>query len=188
MQEGGTLLAWGSGAVLAIDNDLATGSLVGGASDNGDRGRGAEARVAEIEAQSTEDAPKPPAISPTADPDAPQALPGAVFRASLDLGHWLTFGYTDATLPVLVRGRSFFELSPHGANVAVFADDADLRLSGFVWPGNTERLLAGTAYAIVEPRGRGQVILLSQDPNYRLAWRSTGRLFANALLLGGTLR
>ncbi len=37
-----------------------------------------------------------------------------------------------------------------------------------VRPGNTEPLMAGTAYAMVEPRGRGQVIFLSQDPNFRL--------------------
>jgi len=196
-RDGGTLLAWGSGAVFAINNDLASGELVGaGADDERAEAVGGQPtaaattaqRIEEIGALNATQEPGPPAISPAADPDSPEPIPGAVFRASLDLGHWLTFGYNDATLPVLIRGNNFIRLSEEGANVVVFGEEAGLLLSGFTWPDNTERLLAGTAYAVVERRGRGQAILLSHDPNYRLAWRSTGKLFGNAVLLGGSLR
>jgi hypothetical protein len=57
-----------------------------------------------------------------------------------------------------------------------------LRLAGFVWPGNTERLLRGTAYVIEEHAGRGHVILFAEDPSFRGIWRTTVRLFFNALL------
>ncbi|MEE8277321.1 MAG: hypothetical protein V3R89_01175, partial [Thermoanaerobaculia bacterium] len=90
-------------------------------------------------------------------------------------------------LPVLVRGHRFLALAETGENPVVFADVDRLRVAGFFWPGNSERWLAGTAYAIVEPKDKGQVILFAQDPNYRLVWRATSRLFANALLLGPTL-
>jgi len=196
-RDGWTLLAWGSGAVFAMNNDLAGGALVGAReseerAEADDRQPGAdttrEQRIDEIGVLNTTQEPGPPAISPAADPDAPEPVPGAVFKASLDLGHWLTFGYTDAALPVLIRGNNFIRISEEGANVVVFGEEEGLLLSGFVWPDNTERLLAGTAYAVVERRGRGQAIVLSHDPNYRLAWRSTGKLFGNAVLLGGSLR
>ncbi len=39
-----------------------------------------------------------------------------------------------------------------------------LTISGFVWEGNTERLLKGTAYLIDEPTGSGHVILFADEP------------------------
>ncbi|MGD8328848.1 MAG: M14 family metallopeptidase [Acidobacteriota bacterium] len=191
-RDGGTLVTWGSGTVFAAANDLASVEFVGAEQDTGVQNAAADTagdeRIAAAGALAESQEPSPPAVSPAADPDVPEPVPGAVFKARLDLGHWLTFGYDDVTLPVLVRGADFMRLSPAGANVAVFVDEPGLLLSGFAWPGNTERLLAGTAYVIAEGRGRGQVILLGGDPNFRLAWRSTGRMFGNAVLLGGTLR
>jgi hypothetical protein len=190
---GGTLVAWGGAAVLAAQTDLASIDFVGAdddfvAENDADAAAARQERIAAIEAPASSQEPGPPAISPAADPDVPEPVPGAVFEAHLDLGHWLSFGYADVSFPVLIEGADFMRLSPSAANVAVFPDEPGLLLSGFAWPGNTERLLVGTAYAIVEPRDNGQIVLLGQDPNFRLAWRSTGRLFGNALLLGGTLR
>ena len=69
----------------------------------------------------------------------------------------------------------------------VFADDnRPLRLSGFIWPNNTERLLRGTAYVIEEPTGRGHVVLFAEDPNFRAIFRSTTRLFFNSFLFQPT--
>jgi len=113
-----------------------------------------------------------------------------VLRAELDLTHWLTLGYGTDDLPVLARGDGALTLSPAGANPVVFPDRGPAEetvISGFVWPGNTIRLLRGAAHAVAEPAGRGGVVLFATDPNFRLVWRSTARLFANAVLLGPTL-
>ena len=80
-----------------------------------------------------------------------------------------------------------------GAFVTVENDTAEtiehwsLEISGFFWPGNSAKWLAGTAWAVVEPVGSGQIILFHHDPNFRLAWRATSRLFANAVLFGPSL-
>jgi hypothetical protein len=125
----------------------------------------------------------PPIVSPSARPGrVPEAVPGAIFRATVDRTTPLTYGYEDPTLPVLIDSAFFFRPSKDGTNAVVFASDGRLRLSGFIWPDNTERLLRGTAYVIDEPAGRGHVVLFAEDPNYRAIFRGTTRLFFNAFL------
>jgi hypothetical protein len=127
----------------------------------------------------------PPIASPSARPGVvPEAVPGAIMRATIDRTTYLTFGYEETQLPVLVNSGYFFRPSKEGTNAVVFSPDAggQLRLSGFVWPNNTERLLRGTAYVVEEPTGRGHVILFAEDPSFRGIWRTTVRLFYNAIL------
>lgn len=186
VRDGGTLVGWGGGATdFAAEHELTTASLAG---DTLEADSTAERNaLAAIDSLPRAEAPRPPIVSPTADPVAIQAVPGANMRARLDLSHWLTFGYVERDMVVLVEGDDFLTLSENGSSPVVFPQEDELHVAGFIWPGNTERQLAGTAYAIAEPVGRGQVILFADDPNYRLVWRSTSRLFGNALLLGPTL-
>jgi len=86
---------------------------------------------------------------------------------------------------VLVEGDTFFRTSKTGTNVLTFdTENADqsLRLAGFVWKDNTERLLRGTAAVIEEPLGEGHVILFSNEPGQRLIWHATTRLLLNGVL------
>ncbi|MDT7809448.1 MAG: hypothetical protein QOJ70_3261 [Acidobacteriota bacterium] len=126
----------------------------------------------------------PPIASPSARPGrVPEAVPGAIMRATLDRRTPLTYGYEQATLPVLVDSGYFFRPSKEGTNAVVFAGEAaqPLHVAGFIWP-TTESLLRGTAYVIDEPTGRGHIVLFAEDPNFRAIWRSTTRLFFNAFL------
>jgi hypothetical protein len=127
----------------------------------------------------------PPIASPSARPGAvPEAVPGAIMLATIDRTTYLTYGYEDAQLPVLVNSGYFFRPSKEGTNAVIFSPNVNqtLRLSGFVWPNNTERLLRGTAYVIEEPTGRGHVVLFAEEPNFRGIWRTTIRLFFNSIL------
>jgi hypothetical protein len=127
----------------------------------------------------------PPIASPSARPgQVPEAVPGAIMRATIDRTTYLTYGYDDRELPVLLSSGYFFRPSKDGTNAVVFTgeDNQTLRISGFVWPDNTERLLRGTAYIMDEPTGRGHVVLYAEDPNFRGIWRITTRLFFNSIL------
>ncbi len=131
----------------------------------------------------------PPIASPSARPGrVPEPVPGAIFRATVDRSTPLTYGYEDPQLPVLVDSAYFFRPSKEGTNAVVFTGEGDqpLRLAGFIWPNNTERLLRGTAHVIEEPTGRGHVVLYAEDPNYRGFWRATTRLFFNSFLFQPT--
>ncbi|HMF57916.1 MAG TPA: M14 family zinc carboxypeptidase [Pyrinomonadaceae bacterium] len=124
----------------------------------------------------------PPLASPSARPDrVPEGVPGAILRATVDRTTFLTYGYDDPSLPVLVSSGYFFRPSREGTNAIVFTGTGSLLVSGFVWP-NTERLLRNTSYLIEEPTGRGHVVVFAEDPNFRGFWRSTTRLFFNSFL------
>ena len=122
-------------------------------------------------------------IFATASKEKPEGLPGSIFRATLDRTHWLTLGYEQNELPVYLEGDTFWRQSKAGANPLVFTGDS-LTLSGFTWPDNTERMLRGTAWAVVENQGDGHVVLFLGDPLFRAFWRGPARLVTNAMLLG----
>src|SRR6516165_10999271 len=88
----------------------------------------------------------------------PLEIPGAIVRAHVNRDHFLTIGYDEDDLPLLMQGNTFLERSETGANVLTF-EGAELKISGFFWEGNTEELLRGTSALIDEPIDKGQVIL-----------------------------
>ena len=128
-----------------------------------------------------------PFVSPSAKGNTkPEPVPGAIARATLDLSHWLTWGYTRDKLAVPVPG-DFLKPSKNGQNVVVF-DEKDPVLAGFTWPGNTAKFLNGSVWASVESAGRGSVIAFAANPLFRGFWRGTAMLFTNAVLFGSGRR
>jgi hypothetical protein len=122
--------------------------------------------------------------SPSASNTTPAPLPGSHFDVVLDRTHWLTLGYDDPRVTVMLEGSTFFKLSREGANVGVFPTTGLLHRAGMAWPNNTERLLRGTAYLIEEPVGEGHIVLFANEPMFRGWWRALDRLVLNAILLG----
>ncbi len=125
----------------------------------------------------------PPLVSPTAGFEGPVRLPGSIFKATLDQSHWLTLGYEQTSLAVMVQGGTYLEPSESGDNPVSFVGD-DLLLSGWTWPNHTERLLKGTVWAATERQGRGNVVMISGDLLFRGFWRGPARLLTNAMLFG----
>jgi hypothetical protein len=131
----------------------------------------------------------PPIASPSANAGkVPEGVPGAIMRATVDRTNYLTYGLETDNLPVLLASGYFFRLSKEGTNALVFDQKpkTPLTLSGFVWEGNTERLLKGTAYLIDEPTGGGHVILFAEEPFFRGIFRTMTRPFFNSILFNGS--
>jgi hypothetical protein len=130
----------------------------------------------------------PPIASPSANANkVPEAIPGSIMRATVDRTTYLTYGLEQDHLPVMLASGYFYRYSKEGTNALVFDSKPALPLtiSGFVWEGNTEKLLSGTAYVIDESNGSGHVILFAEDPIFRGIFRSTTRPFLNSILLSG---
>ncbi len=130
----------------------------------------------------------PPIASPSANAGkVPEGVPGAIMRSTVDRTTYLTYGLEQDELPVLLSSGYFFRYSKEGINALVFdaKPKRSLAISGFVWEGNTERLLKGTAYLIDEPSGSGHVILFAEEPFFRGIFRSTTRPFFNSILFNG---
>ncbi len=127
----------------------------------------------------------PPIASPSGDANkVPVALPGSIMRATVDRTTYLNYGLPQNELPVLLASGYFFRYSKEGTNALIFDANASrpLTVSGFVWEGNTEPLLRGTAYVIGESVGGGRVTLFAEDPFFRGIFRSATRPFFNAVL------
>ncbi|HEX6280151.1 MAG TPA: M14 family zinc carboxypeptidase [Pyrinomonadaceae bacterium] len=130
----------------------------------------------------------PPIASPSANNNTvPEPLAGAMFRATVDRTSYINYGVDQNEISVLLQSGYFFRYSKEGTNAVVF--DANprrpLTISGFVWEGNTERLLKGTSYIMDEAMGSGRVVLFAEDPFYRGMTRSTTRQFFNAIAFNG---
>jgi hypothetical protein len=182
VRAGGTLITMAGSSEWATGSDvnLTSARVVGGGESQDSAGRGAQAdtgRQQEID-------PLVPTRSPSASNNSPVYLPGSHFDVLLDRTHWLTFGYDQSRITVLMLGNTFFTLSKEGTNVGVFPSSGTLHRSGWIWPDNTERLLRGTAFLIHESMGRGNVVLFANEPFFRGWWRALDRLVMNAVLLG----
>jgi hypothetical protein len=174
VHSGGVLISYGGGGSLAAHKDVGLSTIATVEPDSG------------AKSDSTAPGTVPPLISATAAArERVEWIPGAIFRATLDTTHWLTFGYDRDRLPVFIDGDTFWKPSKGGANPVTFTDPADsLVLSGFAWPDNTARLLKGTAWATVENQGSGRVVLFLSDPLFRAFWRGPARMLTNAILIG----
>ncbi len=181
VQGGGSIIAIGGATQLLARKELGL-STVGVVGQAADSDKADKKKAATDTTLSPSALPGPPLVSPTAPgPDKPEGVSGVIARATLDRTHWLTYGYTKDQLPVLLDG-DFLTPSKKGDNPVSFLGK-DLILSGFAWPGNTERLLGGSVWAVVENVGRGKVVLFAEDPLYRAFWRGPAGLFNNALLM-----
>ena len=183
VQEGGAIIAIGGARDLVAAREMAltTVKLVG-QPEGADTARAAKRTPADTVLSPTA-LPGPPLVSPTAyDSTRVVGVPGLIARATLDRTHWLAYGYERDQLPVLVTGDAFFTPSRQGDNPVSFLG-RDFVLSGFTWPGNTERLLRGAVWAAVENVGRGRVVLFAEDPLFRAFWRGPAGLLTNAILM-----
>lgn len=118
----------------------------------------------------------------------PAGVPGAIARTTADTLSPLLAGI-GAELPVLVNGGLVLTVPRNlraGEAVVRYAPKDRLRLSGYFWPEVPERL-AGSPYLWTESVGRGRLIGFAGDPNFRDIWRGLLPLFANAVLLGGSM-
>lgn len=173
---GGALIALGSAASVLENKELALRVVPEAPKDEKQKLEASDTLLSAIGVRA-------PFVSPSAKGNSkPEGVPGAIARATLDLSHWLTWGYTRDKLAVPVPG-DFLKPSKRGENVVVF-DDKEPVLAGFSWPGNTAKFLNGSVWASVESAGRGSVIAFAANPLFRGFWRGTAMLFTNAVMFG----
>jgi hypothetical protein len=178
VSKGGALIGLGGGGVWFADQEAALTSAVKVGAEDKEK---EDKEKPDEKTGGTADKP-----SEKHKPKKPIELAGSIFRARLNTTHFLGYGYSpgDSTeIAVPLSGDTFLKPSLKGSNVVTFGKD-NLRLSGFTWPDNTEKLLANTAYVIDEPTGAGHAILFLDDPTFRGYWIGLRRLFLNGILFG----
>ncbi|MBK6590427.1 MAG: hypothetical protein IPG22_19265 [Acidobacteria bacterium] len=200
--DGGTIVTISGASVFATLKDVGlSSSKMVGSEDDEQKGKVPDdakptpspmpesTPTAELKSDKNDGFPSLPAIvSPSANMNrVPEALPGAIFRATVDRTTYINYGVNKDEIPVLIASAYFFRYSKEGTNALVFdaAPKKPLTVSGFVWEGNTERLLKWSSYVIDESVGGGHVVMFAEDPFFRGMTRSTTRQFFNAITFNG---
>lgn len=114
-----------------------------------------------------------------------QVTGGSIFEARVDLTHPLAYGLENDRIPLFRNHNLVMEKSKNAyANPLVYT--ANPLLSGYVSKENLDRFKDSPAVTISNV-GRGKVITLTDNPNFRAFWYGTNKIFMNALFFGSSI-
>jgi hypothetical protein len=112
-----------------------------------------------------------------------QNIGGTIFEVRLDTTHPLAYGLPER-LPVFRTHETFYDpTGAAGRDVGVYPGEEPV-LSGYASAANRDRA-RGAAAVVTGRHGRGGVVLIMDDPNFRAFWYGSNRLFLNALFFYG---
>lgn len=170
VRSGGTVIAVGSSSQFVAEKIAGDSSET--TDDNDD----------ESESE-TDESPKQKPFDSASKERALQLISGAIFNTKIDLTHPLFYGFQDEKLPVFRNHTTFLRLSDNPyCNPAVY-DSETPHLAGYCSDENVEKMRESGAI-VVKPFGRGRVILIADDPNFRAFWHGPNRMFLNSILFG----
>ncbi len=183
VREGGTLVVMGRAVTWAARKELAAlefaGRTVEPAATAG--GRPLQATAAD---DSGEGRRFPYASA--SDREALRYIAGAIVAAAIDPTHPLGYGFSDERVSFLRKNGIFLKpaKSPYETPAAYTAKPLQ---SGFISEAN-QAALANTAAIVALPVGRGVVVAMPDDPNFRGFWYGGNRVFFNAIFYGSAIR
>jgi len=108
-------------------------------------------------------------------------IPGAAMNATLDTTNPLAFGMSK-DLYSLKFGSDALKPNAGFQTVGRYAAYPNLLASGYASSANLKRM-GGNAFAGVQPIGRGKVVFLMDNTQYRMFWRGPSRMMQNAVML-----
>ncbi len=109
-------------------------------------------------------------------------ISGSIFLTEIDVTHPVAYGYRRSELPVYVSGA--YAAKPGSnpfANPMIFKQNS--LMSGYVWEPYLHHM-DGSAGILINRTGRGTVVSLIHNPNFRAFWFGNSKLFMNAIFFG----
>lgn len=193
VREGGTLIVSGRATEWAARKELAAIEFVGAAAPAATAaaatGTAATGGSRSRSAGAGESDEKPVARRPYGtgvDTEALKLVAGAVFAASVDVTHPLGYGFSSDRLSVLRNNTLMLKPAKSPYETPVVYTEQPLQ-SGYISADNLRRL-AGSAAVVALPTGRGCVVAMPDDPNFRGFWYGGNRVFFNAIFYGRAIR
>ncbi len=109
-------------------------------------------------------------------------IPGSAFKAMIDNSHPLAFGMPDKLYSLKFSTNALMPNTSF-STVGYYLKDADEVLaSGYASNANKVKA-AGKTFAAVHNMGRGQVVFLLDNTQYRMFWVGPARMVQNAVML-----
>lgn len=171
------LAAWtrGGGRIIAIGSAMNALQGKSGFRLNANNGNGRPPQVA------MEEDTEPEPYGGQARRYAEYAIPGAIFKVTLDQTHPLAFGLGEHYF-TLKTGTEDYPFQEEVWNVGRIGED--IYAHGFVGH-RAKEAMKNTFVFGVEDQGRGAVIYLVDNPLFRAFWHQGHFLFSNAIFLAG---
>ncbi len=164
VSNGGLIIAWKSGGKWLSDNDITKVSYKKRERDSKDDFKSYE------QLNETRGA---------------QVTGGSIFEAKIDLSHPLAYGMENDRMALFRNHNLIMEKSKNEyANPLVYTSTP--LLSGYVSEENLA-LFKNSPAATISTVGRGKVITLTDNPNFRAFWFGTNKIFMNALFYGKSI-
>ncbi|MDP5138954.1 MAG: M14 family metallopeptidase, partial [Spirosomaceae bacterium] len=132
-------------------------------------------------AKSTDDGTKQP-YALRDDYSGAMATAGTIFETKIDPSHPICYGYDQTTLPIFKVNNISFEDTGDPYNTPVMFT-ANPLMAGYVHPRN-EKNIKNSPAIIAQRSGRGRIISMSDNPNFRAFWYGTNKLFLNSIFFG----
>ena len=111
-----------------------------------------------------------------------QGIGGAIFEVKLDRTHPIAFGYADDKIATFRNTTIFMEADEQSYNNPIRYTDKPL-LSGYISKPNLDSL-ATTVPFKHKSLGSGEVMLFTDNTNFRAFWYGTNKLLMNAIFFG----
>ncbi|MEJ2584851.1 MAG: M14 family zinc carboxypeptidase [Robiginitalea sp.] len=111
-----------------------------------------------------------------------QVTGGAIFEARIDRSHPVNYGYKNETLPLFRNTNIYLEPEENSYENPIQYTGQPL-MSGYISEENAE-LISGSVPFKVKRRGRGRVLLFTDNTNFRAFWYGTNKLLMNAIFFG----
>jgi len=108
-----------------------------------------------------------------------QAIGGAIFNTRIDRSHPINFGIEDNYLALFRNSKIFMEPEKNSYDNPIQYTQDPL-LSGYISEEQLE-LLKGSVPFKVKSIGRGSILLMTDNTNFRAFWLGTQQLYANML-------
>jgi hypothetical protein len=113
-------------------------------------------------------------------------MAGSLFEAKLDLTHPICYGYTQPTVSIFKSNILFMDQNNEAYDSPVMYTDSPLQ-SGYLYRGY-KNLVKNTAAINIDNLGRGKVISMVDNLNFRAFWLGTTKLFMNSIYFGDVIR
>ncbi|MEJ7610248.1 MAG: M14 family metallopeptidase [Ferruginibacter sp.] len=113
-------------------------------------------------------------------------MTGSIFEAKLDITHPLGYGYTEDRVSVIRSGTVFMDQNNNAYDSPLMYTDNPLQ-SGYLYRGH-KKLIRNSAVINIDQLGRGRVISMIDNFNFRGFWLGTEKIFMNAVFFGNIIR
>ena len=108
-----------------------------------------------------------------------QQTGGAIFNSIIDKSHPINYGIESNTLPLFRNSNVYMTKDEQSFNNPILYTDSPL-ISGYVSEENLSLVKKSSPFKLVR-KGRGKILLMTDNTNFRAFWFGTNRILLNML-------